>query len=249
MDNRYYQNVITEMQPFIEEHGFTVLEGEVYSNKNKAFTVVYDENRQMYILSVADVSEDGALGEYRELNSWLFDDSQNAKDAASVGIDFVNSLRKELGVKIKREVRGNEIELPTANKSGTMNINGFAKKMLDVFPPLKDEYKNHIAKYGNFLYLNFFGEHLVPCVKNLLGEGNKKQMKKLFDVLEDAYVKGDKETVNVVVVVLCAAAYKDDTVAENIRTMLADDKHFLSSFEGLQPIFAKNKKLMSALIK
>ena len=48
-----------------------------------------------------------------------------------------------------------------------MDIAGFTKKMLDVFPTLKDEYKAHITKYGNFLYLNFFGEYLVPVLKNL----------------------------------------------------------------------------------
>ena len=37
------------------------------------------------ILSVADI-EEGKAGEYRDVNSWLFDDSQNAKDAVAVGI-------------------------------------------------------------------------------------------------------------------------------------------------------------------
>lgn len=237
------------MQSFLDENGFKAQENGIFCNDKKAFEIIYDESRQLYILSIADIAEDNSLSEYKEINSWLFDDTQTAKDAAAVGIDFVNSLRKELGIKVKRSIDGSNIELPTANKSGSMNIAGFTKKMLDVFPALKDEYKNHISLYGNFLYLNFYGEHLIPCLKKLFAEGNKKQIKKLYDVFEDVYVKADKETVNALVAVLCAAALNDETVTANIRTMLEENKHFLASFDGLLPVLSNNKKLVKALIK
>ena len=121
--------------------------------------------------------------------------------------------------------------------------------MLDFFPALKDEYKNHIAVNGNFLYLNFFGEYLVPNIKQVMAAGNKKQIKKLYDILEDMYVKGDRDTVNAVVAVLVAAAYNDEKATAAIKEMLADDKHFLSSFESFMPMLAKNKKLTAALLK
>lgn len=249
MDNRYYENVISEMQSFLDEQGLKPNDNGGFSNSAKAVSVNYDEPRQMYTLSVADFDEEsGAFGEYREINAWLFDDTQNAKDAASVGIDFVGSLRKELGIKLKRAATDN-IELPSASKTGNMTVTGFAKKMLDVFPVLKDEYKEHIALYGNFLYINFFGEHLVPLMKNLFNTGTKKQIKKLFDVFEDAYVKGDKDTVNIMVALLCAASYNDETATAAVRAMLEEDKHFLSSYNNFIPVFAKNKKLTAALIK
>ena len=121
--------------------------------------------------------------------------------------------------------------------------------MLDFFPALKDEYKNHIAVNGNFLYLNFFGEYLVSNIKQVMISGNKKQIKKLYDILEDMYVKGDRDTVNAVVAVLCAAAYNDEKVTAAVKEMLDSDKHFLSSFESFMPMLAKNKKLTAALIK
>ena len=248
VDNRYNENVINEMLPFLEEHNFKAIEEGVYSSNEKKISVSYNEARQMYTLSVADVLEDGGFSEEREINAWLFDDSQNAKDAASVGIDFVNSLRKELGIKAKRAVN-NDIELPSASKSGAMTVTGFAKKMLDVFPTLKDEYKNHISVYGNFLYINFFGEHLVPLMKNLFVTGTKKQIKKLYDVFEVAYVKGDKDTVNIMVALLCAASYQDEKANEAIKEMLSEDSHFLASYTNFVPVFASNKKLLSALIK
>ena len=246
MDNRYFENVIKELEPLFAENGITEKDG-VFVSENKAISVNYNEQRQMYTLSVADIT-DGNIGEYKEINSWLFDDSQNAKDAASVGIDFANSLRKEFGIKHTRLANAN-VELPTAVRGDVMNISGFAKKMLDIFPALKDEYKNHIGVYGNFLYLNFFGEFLVPRLVRLFEEGTKKQIKKFYDVAEDAYVKGDKDTVNTLICVLAATAYKNEKVTNEIKEMLSQNSHFLNSFENFVPAFSKNKKLLSALIK
>lgn len=245
MDNRYYENVINEMLPFFEENGFALCEDGSYKNEKKSVKISYDEPRQMYALSVADI-EDGVIGEYVEVNAWLFDDTQNAKDATAVGIDFTNSLRSELGIKAKRIVT--DVELPSASK-GSMNINGFAKKVLDLFPVYKDAYKEHVATYGNFLFLSFFGETLVPQVKSVLKEGNKKQVKKLADLFENAYIEGDRNTVNTVVAVLCAAAYNDGDLALKVKEMLGENKHFISSVESFAPVFAKKKKLLSLLVK
>ena len=247
LDNRYYDKVIGEMQSFLDEHGFKPVD-DCFENENKKIAVKYNEEKQTYSLFVATKDDEGNFGEMSIINSWLFDDSQNAKDAASVGIDFTVSLRKELGIKLKRINDGN-VELPTATKSGNMTVTGFTKKMLDVFPILKDEYKNHITVYGNFLYLNFFGEHLVPQYKSLFNNGTKKQIKKLYDVLEDAYVKGDKDTVNVMVALLTAAAYNDEKSNTAIVEMLSDNQHFLQSYQNFLPILPKSKKLFKALVK
>ena len=234
------------MQPFFNDNGI-VLKDDLYCNEKKAIKVNYDDARQMYTLSVADI-EDGNVSEFNEINAWLFDDSQNARDAVAVGIDFVTSLRKEFGIKRQRAV-ANVVDLPTATKDGSANISSFTKKVLDVFPALKDEYKNHVNTYGNFLYLSFFAEHLVPRVIRLFEEGTTKQVKKFYEILTPAYTKGDKDTVNAIIAVLAAAAYKNDKVTEGIKNMLNEDKHFLASFEMFIPVFAKNTKLKSILVK
>ena len=248
MDNRYYNEVIAEMQSFLDDNNFKNAD-DVFSNDKKAFTVKYNDDKQMYVLSVADINE-GEIGDFREINSWLFDDTQNAKDAIAVGIDFTSSLRKELGIKsARRSINANAIDMPTASKGDSMDITGLTKKMLDVFPPLRDKYKEHIAVYGNFLYINFFGENLVPLLVNLFENGTKKQIKKFYDVLEDAYIKGNRDTVNICVALLCAAAKDNENCTVEIREMLAENQHFLNSFNNFLPVFSKNKKLLDALVK
>lgn len=248
MDNRYLENVIAEMQPFFDENGFKLTDG-VYKNDKKAAAVEYSEERQMYILKTGDINDDGGY-ELTEVSSWLFDDSQNAKDAEAVGIDFTSTLKQELGIKHRRSAAAvSAIDLPTASKDGTYNITAFTKKILDVFPMLKDEYKAHIAVYGNFLYLNFFGEKLVPQIKAVLSENNKKSVKKLFDVLQNGYLHGDRDTVNTIVAVVAAACVNDENVKQNAIAALGDNKHFIDSVTQFIPVMSSNKKLSSALLK
>lgn len=246
MDNRYYDNVIAEMKPFLDEHGFKTLD-DGFVNDSKKIAVVYSDEKQTYSLLVATKDDEGNFGEMSAINTWLFDDTQNAKDATSVGIDFTVSLRKELGVKIAR--KNVAVELPSATKDGAMTVTGFTKKMLDVFPVLKDDYKEHIATYGNFLYINFFGEKLVPQLKTLFSTGTKKQIKKLYDVFEDAYVKGDKDTVNIMIALLAAASHNDANCKNAIEQMLSDNSHFLQSYKSFALKLPSSKKLFNAIVK
>lgn len=247
MDNRYLENVIKEMQPFFDENGFKAVD-DVYKNDKKAVAIEYSDDRQMFILKTADIQEDGSF-ELLETNAWLFDDSQNAKDAVAVGIDFTSTLKSQLGIKQRVNASANAVDLPTISKDSGYNITAFTKKMLDVFPALKDEYKAHVSHYGNFLYLNFFGENLVPLVKSVLLENNKKNVKKLFDVFQNGYVQGDRDTVNVIVAVIAAACVKDDTAKANAIAALGDNKHFIDSVTQFIPIVASNKKLSASLLK
>ena len=245
MDNRYYDSVIKEMKPFFDEAGFVLREGGFFLAETKAAKVEYNEGSQSYELLVADV-EEGNVGEFSKITSWLFDDSQTEKDAESVGIDFVDTLRKNMGIKVKRTATGTNIELPSASKSGSMDIGGFAKKVLDVFPAFKDEYKAHVAKYGNFLYMSFFADTLVPQIKGILTEGNKKSLKKLYDLLDTAYNTGNGETSNIVVASISAAVCKDEDLKAKAMEFLGEDKHLKNSVTAFIPVLLKDKKLAEA---
>lgn len=248
MDNRYYDNLIGEMQSFFDEQKFVLNEDGSYKNDSYAVKIDFDEERQMYQLHLADISEDKGA-EYALLTSWLFDDSQNATDAGSVGIDFAETLREKLGCKVTRKANA-KIDLPSAaKKDGNITIEGFTKKLLDIYLPLKDEYKQHIATFGNFLYLEFYSSAVVPLVKATLTENNKKAVKKLFDVFENAYVQGDRDTSNAAVAILSAVCYKDTALKDAVKNFLSEDSHFYSSVSSFVPVLEKNKKLTKVLVK
>ncbi|MBP3706230.1 MAG: hypothetical protein J6J13_03145 [Clostridia bacterium] len=246
MDSKYLSNVIAEMKPFLDENGFKAESDGVFVSDTKKVAVEYNVDRQMFLLKVA-VKEEETFGDLAEVNAWLFDDSQNEHDAESVGIDFVDTLRKNMGLKAKR-VSGGKVELPTVSKNGALNVSGFAKKVLDVYPKFKEPYKEHIEKYGNFLYMNFFGETLIPEIVENAVSGNNKTKKKILDLFENAYIKGDKETVNIAVACLAAACYQDQNVKAAILQILGDNNHLKSCVESFIPMIA-NKKIKNTFIK
>lgn len=247
MDNRFLGDVLNEMQPFFDEQGFKAFDDGVFKSETRVVKVEYNEERQMFVLSKADINEDGE-GELSEANAWLFDDGQNAKDAQAVGIDFTETLRKDLGIRHTRSANV-AVELPASSKDGVMSIAGFTKKVLDIYPQFKDEYKAHVGKYGNFLYLDFFGYTLVPQIKTTLKENNKKSVKKLYELLENAYLIGDRETVNTVVAVVAAAACESEEIKSAAIAMLEGDSHLQKGVIELIPVIDKNKKLRASLIK
>ena len=90
------------MQEVINEGGFTV-EGNYLKSETKSVKIEYFEERQIYQIAIADVVAN-VEGDYKVLSSWLFDDSQTARDAESVGMDFADALRKELGIAKKNRI-------------------------------------------------------------------------------------------------------------------------------------------------
>ena len=90
MENKYFDSVLAEMQEVINETNLS-LDGNILKNDTKSVKIEYIEEKQLYTIAVADVDGDN-VGEYKQISAWLFDDSQTAKDAAAVGIDFSEEM-------------------------------------------------------------------------------------------------------------------------------------------------------------
>ena len=242
MDNRYIGKVIEEMTPFFEENGYKKTGENEYENEKFKVKVAYGDERQMYLLYLA-----AAEGEYAEISGWLFDDSQTESDATSVGIDFTETLLEKTGTKKNSRVAA-MVDMPVAKKDGT-DIGTFAKKMLDVYPQFKDAYRAHVSKYGNFLYLNFFGDTAVPQLKAVLSSGDRKAIKKIVPVFESTYITGDKDTVNAMLACIAAAVCEDEEAKKNLAEALKENDHMYKAATELGEKLKVNKKLREALIK
>ena len=242
MDNRYIGKVIEEMSPFFEENEYKKTGENEYANGKFKVKVDYSDERQMYLLYLA-----AADAEYAETSAWLFDDSQTESDASSVGIDFTETLLEKTGTKKNSRVAA-MIDMPVAKKDGA-DIATFAKKILDVYPQFKDAYRAHVSKYGNFLYLNFFGETLVPQLNTVFSSGDRKAIKKIVPVFESTYIAGDKETVNAMLACIAAAVCEDETAKSNLAEALKENTHMYRAATELAEKLKTNKKLREALIK
>lgn len=245
MENRYYDVVIAEMNSFFEENGFKEREG-VFSNGTKAIKIEYDEERQIYKLLFADVT-DGQPGEYGVVSSYLFDEGQTRSDAVSVGIDFLDSARKALGVKAARRGGSGEAELPSANAGNAVTVGTLTAKLLANYPELKDTYKAETTAKGKYLYLDFCTTYFVPEIRKTLDSGNKKATKKLIDMLCEIFVTGDRAAVNLVIALLAAAIGKSGERFQAAADRMEDCPHLVTAVNNEIAVLAKNKKLQKAL--
>ena len=243
LENQFFDVVIAEMQAFLDENGFKANDG-VFTNENKSVKVEYDEGAALYKLFVADITE-GVATEYALVSSYLFDDKSDKTDAVAVGIDFVDTLKKNLGIKSVRAK--STTELPTASSAGKVNTDTLTAKLLANYPDIKDTYKAYVDEKGKYLPLDFGVTYFVPEIRKTLDQNNKKQVKKLLDMFADIFVTGDRASVNLTIALLSAAVGKSGERFKAMSDRLEDCPLLISAVNLEIAELAKNKKLQKAL--
>jgi hypothetical protein len=245
LENRYYDVILAEMQEFFDQNGFKEAEG-IFSNGSKLIKIEYDEAKQIYKLLLSENTQ-GEEPQFSVISSYLFDDSQNKNDAVSVGIDFVDSAKKAMGIKSGRKAVAAEAELPSGNASHSITVATLTAKLLANYPDYKETYKQEVAAKGKFLYLDFCTTYFVPEIRKTLDSGNKKAIKKLIDMMCEIFVSGDRASVNLVLGLLTSAIGTNADRFKAAADRMGDCPYLVSSLNNEIAILAKNKKLQKAL--
>lgn len=239
--------ILAEVQPIFDEKKFEN-KGEYYANDQYAVKFEHDQNNKVLKLFVAPVT-DGEVQEYQNLSTYLFEDETYLKDATCAGLDFADTIRTKCGYKRNtRQITGT-IAIPKGKSDGN-NIDTYTGKILAVYPEHKQDYQDHIAKYGKFLYVDFYASVIAPTVKKVFESGAKKQISKIVDVLDEMYCKGDKICGDIAVgIILCGAADFDTQKAESIKAALEDRKYLKTAFSSYFELSLKSPKVKEMLKK
>ena len=239
----YYETVIRDMQDFFKENGIVPGEGGVFVGKGKKIRISYRADRKVYECAIADENSDS----YKIVSTYLFDETQTERDAESVAIDFVDTLQKELGLTARREAA--QVELPDAGRGEKIGFAGLTQKLLAIFPDYKDAYKEHVARYGKLLFIQFAKETFIPAMREVLASGNQKKAKKLFDALGDLLVNCDSEVAPVIVALAAASTYQIENANAVFKEASAECPALYSQALAFQRQLAHNKKLQQTLLK
>ncbi len=243
MENKYYSVIIAEMQDFLKEQNFVEKDG-IFANGQRAIKIEYDENKKIYNLYMAAVEED-KTGEYVVISSYLFDDSHGQGDAVSVGIDFLDSAKKAMG--IKTGFKGSSaVDLPSA-QGNSVTVATLTAKLLANYPELKDVYKAEVDEKGKYLYLDFSARYFIPQVRKTLDENNKKAVKKLIDVFCEVFVSGDRAASTLVVAILAGAIGKDEARFKTATDKMEDCQYLVTAINNEIAVLVKNKKFAKAI--
>ncbi len=206
MEQKIIDAVLAELRPTLE--GYEEKDG-AFIGESKAFKVEYNEEKEIFCLLTAEVTA-GEVGSYSVASSYLFDSTQRESDAAAVGIDFNDTVTSLLGINTRKARRSMDVALPSKSDSDTADIGELCNKILAIFPTYKDLYKERVAENGEFLYIDFFLETAAKEIEALLEADNKKKLKKIYDSLNDLYVRGDRNVGNTIIVVILGGAIKGD---------------------------------------
>jgi len=70
LNNKFYDEIIKGLQPLFSEQGLKESPDapEIYLNDKKAVQVIYDDNKKMFLLNIADII-DGESVEFTEVSA------------------------------------------------------------------------------------------------------------------------------------------------------------------------------------
>ena len=97
-----------------------------------------------------------------------------------------------------------------------------------------------MAADGEFLYINFFLETAAKEIEQLIEEKNKKKLKKIYDTLNDLYIRGERAVGNAIIVIILGGAIKGDP--EKTAFMLEGLEDFPYLKKAVRHISLRTKK-------
>lgn len=245
---KYYDEILNSLKDLYQSQELKVSPDapDIYMNQNYAVKIAYNAERKLFELMVAKI-EEGQEVKFDTVSSWLFDENHTSRDAKSIAIDFEDTLKSIFGIK-KNKVTTKDVSLPTKSAGDYPNIDAFTGKFLKLFPEYKDTYKEHVSKYGEFLYVDFYKNTAVVKLKELIENKNKSKLTKMIELLNEFYVEGDSKVSNLIVVVIIGGAFgKNMEMFESVKDFFSEHTHLNTASRAMIQHISKNKKLQDML--
>ena len=235
-----------------QQLGFSVKERTetslVFAGELGAYRIVH--NASDSILSFECSYEDrGSETEYHTISRSLLEldhcDDRDARSASNEMIDEVERLFKS-----KKQVNLDKVKMPksvsrTKAKNGIVSydIDSLANRFGALYPEFKNDIKQNVADYGEFLPETFFRDHGNAKVLDVIKNGNEADRKKLFKMLGEVFEDGTNEVQDVIGVTILGEMKNDpDMMAVADRYMteyMAGPVHEINKITGKNNRFTK----------
>lgn len=205
--NEAFEHICSKVQEVIEPQGFNKLnisntqENEMvslYANDAVAYAVIYYKDKKRMVLETCAMTDEGPDNEWKSLSTWMFDpDTNDQKDAASIANDFISTVSTPARQKTQRQAKKKK-----RDDDGNVDPIFLFKRLVTVFPELKEEIFNEEDCYYPFRSATFAKQSIVPKVNELLASGNKQLITKLAGILNAQYKNGDMDCRSIITIVI-----------------------------------------------
>lgn len=192
--------------------------------------------------NLLDVMEKVTDGEFVKTESNLLD-LEDCDDRAikSLCNEINDTVVSSHGTKAKQAAKKAPATVSkTAAKNGA-NYDAYtlASRITSVYPELRDELKNNVQTYPEFLGEDFFVNHANRYIIESIRFNDQKTIKKLFKILSDIYENGSNDVQNLVVVTILGELNNEQVLIDRCLEEVTDE-------DFAKTIVAVNKYLASS---
>ena len=185
----------------------------MYRGEKGRIRIVHENEKLSLFCARAD-EDDCPDDDMPRLSLSLLDlETFNDKDLKYICGEYNEAFEKKFVPKAAHS--GKKMPTPVSRsqaKSGALayDANTLGSRFTTIYPELRDEYKNNLELYGEFLAEDFFVNHGNKYVIDTIRENDKIKMRKLFNLLNDIYEDGTNDTQSLVAVTILGS-----TLSEN----------------------------------
>ncbi len=199
--------------PVTEKNGCTTI---LYGGKKGTAKIELFEGKIALFCSVAEAAS--AVDEdFKKVTTTLFDlEKVDERDIKYVVNEINDSINDMYGKKDKSKKLPQPVS-KSAAKSGTSyyDLVTLGSRFVQIYPELKDAYKQNLEKYGEFLADDFFTKYGNEKFRETVKRNDPIQMRKLFNMLNEVYNDGTNQVQSVIVVTILGSLYDDENLLAN----------------------------------
>ena len=228
MINKAFDIVTKKLDSALSSQGYTMQNVpstdsnemvKLFTGESAAYSVIYYKDKKHMVMRTCGMTDDGPDNEWKTIGTWMFDPATDKeKEAESIGNDFAENVSAPIFTQAAKQQKKKKKN----NEEGSGDPLFFSKRLIAVFPELKDEVKNEEDSYEQFRGVTFVREHIVPKVIALLKDDDTENIDKLSQVLSAQYSYGDIDTRSIITMAVLNAITEDSQKAA-IKAEMSDE--------------------------
>ncbi len=219
MNQKAFDLIVSKLTGVLEAQGFQkqkdlVDEAEgkavLFIGENSVYSVLYNEEETRFELRSTDMTDEGPdENKWKSISNWIFDqETDGLKEAESIASDFLETLqgpsRQEAIRRAKRKASKDK------DKEHNPDPVFFFKRLVAVFPDLREAIAEETAAYETFRAVTFAKEVVLPKVQEQAKQKGADATKKLAGLLDDFYKNGDLDVRSIISMVLLNGIESDE---------------------------------------
>lgn len=242
LEKKAFDMICQSLEEFFKKYDYKMVKKDtsdsevwqaVFVGKDKAYSVNWVSSEKKYKLNIASVS-DGVYDDFNNISIWLFDpDNNNESDAKSIAADFEETALGQISG--KQQIRVTRDGKGATKKPSKFDYEEFCKKAIEIYPQYKDQYEANINKYGQLNPDEFVKDTLGVYMLEMLKLKKNAQLKKLFDLYDTGYSKGDNDVRSLVMVTLFGMLIGHE-----------EEEQFADKYmtDAMKPVWQRIKKIL-----